>query len=89
MITSITCLSSSALATCSAAPLDSFLPLAQGHYPGHLVESAERQARRLIQGNAMQLITVKIEKPDKTNFILGQTHFIKSVEDIHKALVAL
>lgn len=35
----------------------------------------------------MQLITVKIEKPDATNFILGQTHFIKSVEDIHEALV--
>jgi uncharacterized protein len=36
----------------------------------------------------MQLITVKIEKPDDTNFILGQTHFIKSVEDFHEALVA-
>ena len=36
----------------------------------------------------MQLITVKIDKPDETNFILGQTHFIKSVEDIHEALVA-
>src|ERR1017187_6670530 len=36
----------------------------------------------------MQLITVKIEKPDDTNFILGQTHFIKSVEDIHEALVS-
>jgi adenosine/AMP kinase len=36
----------------------------------------------------MQLITVKIEKPNDTNFILGQTHFIKSVEDIHEALVA-
>ena len=36
----------------------------------------------------MQLITVKIEKPADTNFILGQTHFIKSVEDIHEALVA-
>jgi adenosine/AMP kinase len=35
----------------------------------------------------MQLITVKIEKPDATNFILGQTHFIKTVEDIHEALV--
>lgn len=35
----------------------------------------------------MQLITVKIEKPDATNFILGQTHFIMSVEDIHEALV--
>lgn len=35
----------------------------------------------------MNIITVKIEKPDDTNFILGQTHFIKSVEDIHEALV--
>ena len=31
---------------------------------------------------------MKIHKPDDTNFILGQTHFIKSVEDIHEALVA-
>ncbi len=36
----------------------------------------------------MQIVTVKIEKPEATNFILGQTHFIKSVEDIHEALVA-
>jgi adenosine/AMP kinase len=35
----------------------------------------------------MQLVTVRIEKPEATNFILGQTHFIKSVEDIHEALV--
>jgi adenosine/AMP kinase len=35
----------------------------------------------------MQLMTVKIEKPGDTNFILGQAHFIKSVEDIHEALV--
>jgi adenosine/AMP kinase len=35
----------------------------------------------------MQLTTVKIDKPDATNFILGQTHFIKSVEDIHEAIV--
>jgi len=35
----------------------------------------------------VQLKTVKIEKPDDTNFILGQTHFIKLVEDIHETLV--
>lgn len=35
----------------------------------------------------MELTTVKIEKPEAINFILGQTHFIKSVEDIHEALV--
>jgi len=36
----------------------------------------------------MQLTTVRIDKPEAVNFILGQTHFIKSVEDIHEALVA-
>ena len=35
----------------------------------------------------MDLITIRIDKPDGINFILGQTHFIKSVEDIHEALV--
>jgi len=30
---------------------------------------------------------VPIEKPEPVNFVLGQTHFIKSVEDIHEALV--
>ena len=36
----------------------------------------------------MDLITVKIEKPDPVNFILGQSHFIKTVEDLHEALVS-
>jgi len=35
----------------------------------------------------MELITVRIEKPDDINFILGQSHFIKTVEDIHEAMV--
>jgi adenosine/AMP kinase len=35
----------------------------------------------------MELISVKIEKPEAINFILGQSHFIKSVEDIHEVLV--
>ena len=35
----------------------------------------------------MNLLTVKIQKPEDTNFILGQSHFIKTVEDIHEALV--
>jgi adenosine/AMP kinase len=35
----------------------------------------------------MELKTVAIEKPDDINFILGQSHFIKTVEDIHEALV--
>jgi len=35
----------------------------------------------------MELKTVTIEKPESTNFILGQSHFIKTVEDIHEAVV--
>lgn len=35
----------------------------------------------------MELTTVRIEKPEAVNFILGQSHFIKTVEDIHEALV--
>jgi uncharacterized protein len=35
----------------------------------------------------MQLIAVTIDKPEAINFILGQTHFIKTVEDLHEALV--
>lgn len=37
--------------------------------------------------NKVELKTITIEKPDSINFILGQTHFIKSVEDLHEALV--
>ncbi len=36
----------------------------------------------------MNIFTVTVEKPDATNFILGQSHFIKTVEDIHEAIVA-
>ncbi len=35
----------------------------------------------------MELLTVRIDKPETANFILGQTHFIKTVEDVHEALV--
>jgi len=36
----------------------------------------------------MNLISVKIEKPEAINFILGQSHFIKTVEDVHETLVS-
>ncbi len=36
----------------------------------------------------MYLTTVSIEKPEAVNFILGQSHFIKTVEDIHETLVS-
>lgn len=35
----------------------------------------------------MELLTVKIDKPEDCNVILGQSHFIKTVEDLHEAVV--
>ena len=35
----------------------------------------------------MELTIVKIEKPESTNFILGQSHFIKTVEDMYEAVI--
>jgi len=35
----------------------------------------------------MELKVVQIEKPEDINFILGQSHFIKTVEDLHETLV--
>ena len=35
----------------------------------------------------MELKVVKIDKPDDMNFILGQSHFIKTVEDLYEAIV--
>jgi adenosine/AMP kinase len=35
----------------------------------------------------MEFSIISIEKPDEFNFILGQTHFIKTVEDIYETLV--
>jgi adenosine/AMP kinase len=35
----------------------------------------------------MELKTVEIEKPADMNFILGQAHFIKTIEDLYEAIV--
>ena len=36
----------------------------------------------------MELVLVQIDKPETANLILGQSHFIKTVEDLHEALVS-
>jgi len=36
----------------------------------------------------MDLSVVQVEKPETINFVFGQSHFIKTVEDIHEALVS-
>jgi len=35
----------------------------------------------------MEIKVIKIEKPEEINVIIGQAHFIKTVEDLHEALV--
>lgn len=35
----------------------------------------------------MEMKIVDISKPETINFVLGQSHFIKTVEDIHEALI--
>jgi adenosine/AMP kinase len=37
--------------------------------------------------NNMEFKIVKIQVPENCNLILGQAHFIKTVEDLHEALV--
>jgi adenosine/AMP kinase len=38
--------------------------------------------------NLMELKTVAIDKPPDMNFILGQAHFIKTVEDLYEAIIS-
>lgn len=35
----------------------------------------------------MEMMLIKIENPDQLNLILGHSHFIKTVEDLHESLV--
>ena len=35
----------------------------------------------------LKIKTVRIEKPENLNIIFGQSHFIRTVEDLHEALV--
>ncbi|MBD3223219.1 MAG: hypothetical protein GF313_00705, partial [Caldithrix sp.] len=35
----------------------------------------------------MELKVVDIEKPEDMNFIFGHSHFIKTVEDLHEAII--
>jgi len=35
----------------------------------------------------VELISVPIQKPPDVNLVLGQSHFIKTIEDLHEAIV--
>jgi len=39
------------------------------------------------KGGIMELKIVKIEKPEDVNVILGQSHFIKTIEDVYETLI--
>jgi adenosine/AMP kinase len=42
-------------------------------------------SRSPVNAVGMQLMLVSIENPEGLNLILGQSHFVKTVEDIHEA----
>jgi adenosine/AMP kinase len=63
---------------------------AVGEIERAIVESGEDVAVEVdhatSEGGEMELTTVAIDKPDDLNVIVGQAHFIKTVEDLHEAL---
>jgi len=42
----------------------------------------------MVSNNLLKTLLVKVDIPDGMNIILGQTHFIKTVEDLYEALVS-
>jgi adenosine/AMP kinase len=40
-----------------------------------------------LRGDTMELKTVKIKNPEELNIVIGQSHFIKTAEDIYEAMV--
>ncbi len=51
----------------------------------HIIES--KVNRTGVGSSMLELKSVRIQKPTEVNVIIGQSHFIKTVEDIHEALV--
>jgi len=37
--------------------------------------------------NSVKILSIKVTLPERTNVIMGQTHFIKSVEDLYEAII--
>jgi len=52
------------------------------------VESFFRIACVAKSGDTMELKIVKMDLPQDSNIIIGQTHFIKSTEDLYEAIVS-
>jgi adenosine/AMP kinase len=41
-----------------------------------------------MRADKIELRAAAVEKPEELNVIVGRTHFIKTVEDLHEALAA-
>jgi adenosine/AMP kinase len=51
-----------------------------------LSDTNNRRAKQPQKEREMEFSSVPIEMPDGVNVIVGQSHFIKTVEDLHEAL---
>lgn len=54
---------------------------------GEAEEGIRPAARTPAEALRMETHVVRVENPDALNVILGQSHFIKTVDDLHEALV--
>jgi adenosine/AMP kinase len=52
-----------------------------------LIDGGPRRPRRCGKRIHMELKAIALEIPEGGNLILGQTHFIKTVEDLYEAIV--
>ena len=65
-----------------------YLPLSKPEYSGVVGGSSLFIEKvRLIWRGFMKMEVVKVEVPEGCNIVLGQAHFIKTVEDLYEALV--
>jgi adenosine/AMP kinase len=53
----------------------------------HLLSYKLKFTGMVNMSGGVEFKVVKIHKPEDVNFILGQSHFIKTVEDISEAVV--
>jgi uncharacterized protein len=58
----------------------------RGHTNPFILRHAHLTAVVKTMGGTLEFSTVTVIKPEDVNFILGQSHFIKTVEDIYEAV---
>jgi adenosine/AMP kinase len=53
----------------------------------HYIDRAKNRERSWSESESMELKAVRLEIPESGNIIVGQSHFIKTVEDLYEAIV--